>query len=63
MLPSLAALTRQPWYRRTKRTLRRYREVIVIILTIAMSLGFLLVGYIVAVMMESQHPTWFGGSY
>jgi len=63
MTPSFTALTQHPLWRRTKRTVRRYREVIVIVLTLAMSLGFLLFGYIVALMLESQHPNWFGGSY
>ncbi len=63
MTPSITALTRHPLWRRTKRTLRRYREVILIVLTLAMSLGFLFFGYVVALMLESQHPTWFGGRY
>jgi hypothetical protein len=63
MTPSFTALTRHPLWRRTKRTLRRYREVILIILTIALSLAFLFYGYTVALMLESQHPHWFGGGY
>jgi hypothetical protein len=63
MTPSFTALTQHPLWRRTKRAVRRYREVILIILTLAVSLGFLLFGYIVALMLESQHPNWFGGRY
>ncbi|MBA3826169.1 MAG: hypothetical protein H0X24_20000 [Ktedonobacterales bacterium] len=63
MTPALATLTRHPIWRRTKRTLRRYREVILIVLTLAMSLGFLFFGYVVALMLESQHPHWFGSGY
>ncbi len=53
---------RTPW-QRAKRTLRRYREVIMIVLTLAMSLAFLAFGYIVALLLESQHPMWFGNGY
>ena len=63
MTPTLTALLQHPLWRHTKRTLRRYREVIVIVLTIAMSVGFLFFGYVVALMLESQHPQWFGGGY
>ena len=50
-------------WQRFMRTVRRYREVIMIVLTLAMSLAFLAFGYIVALMLESQHPGWFGNGY
>jgi cell division protein FtsX len=50
-------------WKRTKRMMRRYREVIMIVLTLAMSLAFLGFGYIVALLLESQHPMWFGNGY
>ena len=50
-------------WRRFQRTMRRYREVIMIVLTLAMSLAFLAFGYIVALVLESQHPGWFGNGY
>lgn len=50
-------------WQQVQRTVRRYREVIMIILTLGMSLAFLAFGYIVALMLESQHPGWFGNGY
>jgi hypothetical protein len=50
-------------WQRAQRTMRRYREVIMIVLTLIMSLAFLGFGYVVALMLESQHPGWFGNGY
>ena len=58
----LVVRRRTPW-QRARRTLRQYREVIMIVLTLALSLAFLAFGYIVALMLESQHPMWFGNGY
>jgi hypothetical protein len=58
----VAVRRRTPW-QRAKRTLRRYREVIMIVLSLALSLAFLAFGYYLALMLESQHPTWFGNGY
>jgi ABC-type Na+ efflux pump permease subunit len=56
----------QSWaitWKRTKRYLRRHREVIMIVLTILMSLAFLGFGFVFAVQLESAHPQWFGNGY
>lgn len=50
-------------WQQTKRLVRRYREVIMIVLTLVMSLIFLAYGYTHALMLESQHPSWFGSGY
>jgi hypothetical protein len=50
------------WERFT-RMVRRYREVIMIAFSIALSLAFLAFGYIFALILESQHPGWFGNGY
>jgi|GEM_PF-3039683 len=42
---------------------RRYREVIMIVLTLLMSIAFLLFGFYMAVRLESAHPQWFGNGY
>ena len=63
MASARVAIRQHPLWKRTRRTVRRYREVILIVLTLAMSLGFLFFGYIVAIMLESQHPLWFGHGY
>ena len=47
-----------PW-RNIIRLVRRYREVIVIVLTLLISLAFLAFGYAHALSLESQHPSWF----
>jgi hypothetical protein len=59
---TVAVHARRLW-KRTKRAVRRYREVILILLTLAMSGAFLLYGYVIALMLESQHPHWFGNGY
>lgn len=53
---------RSRWARFT-RMLRRYREVIMIVLSVALSLAFLAFGYILALYLESQHAGWFGNGY
>ncbi len=55
-------LARRQW-KRVKRAVRRYREVIMIVLTLLLSAAFLFYGYYVALMLESQHPHWFGNGY
>jgi len=47
----------------TKRIVRRYREVIMIVLTLLMSLAFLGVGFLLAIQIESQHAQWFGNGF
>lgn len=34
-----------------------------IVLTLAMSLAFLAYGFYMAIVLESQHPGWFGHGY
>lgn len=62
MAQTVTTRRRTPW-QRTKRAVRRYREVILIILTLAMSIAFLFYGYIAALMLETQHAGWFGHGY
>lgn len=50
-------------WQQAQRALRRYREVIMIVLTLLMSLAFLAVGFYIAIVLESQHPNWFGNGY
>lgn len=62
----VAGRTRSPvqvYWRRIKRFTRRYREVILIVLTLLMSLAFLGFGFLLAITLESQHPGWFGNGY
>lgn len=62
MAQSVTTRHRNAW-QRTTRAIRRYREVILIVLTLAMSLAFLFYGYIAALMLETQHAGWFGHGY
>ena len=63
MAQGKTTLPQRTAWQRFQRTVRRYREVIMIVLTLAMSLAFLAFGYILALVMESQHPGWFGNGY
>lgn len=62
MAQSVTIRRRTAW-QRTLRAVRRYREVILIVLTLAMSLAFLFYGYIAALQLETQHAGWFGHGY
>lgn len=53
--PAVQRSTRhQAW-----RFLRRYREVIMIVLTLAVSLVFVFYGLGYAIHLETMHPQWF----
>jgi hypothetical protein len=46
------------WYKLV-RFVRHYREVIMIVLTVAVSLAFIAYGFARAIELESVHPEWF----
>lgn len=59
----MAMTKHPPVTMRLKRFLRRYREVIMIVLTLLMSVAFIAYGFVYAIHLESLHPGWFGNGY
>jgi hypothetical protein len=62
-MSEVAVRHRRTRWQRFVRFCRRYREVIMITLALAMSLGFLAFGMWIAIYLESLHPQWFQNGF